>query len=82
MHFINTLAILVSAVGTAAQFTNPTSASRLDIGQTIQIQWNTNGLQAPLSISLVPAGTVVRQDIVLQQIAGKLSRGCSYRKNH
>ena len=70
MLLIKVFAVLVGAAGAAAQFTNPTSSSRLDIGQAIQIRWNTNGLQAPLSISLVPGGTVIRQDVVLQQIAG------------
>lgn len=65
--------MLVGAAGAAAQFTNPTSSSNLDIGQAIQIRWKTNGLQAPISISLVPAGTTIRQDVVLQQIAGMSS---------
>lgn len=70
VYLTRTFAIVASAAGAAAQFTNPTSSSNLNIGQAIQIQWNTDGLQAPLSISLVPAGTVIQQDIILQQIAG------------
>lgn len=58
------------ASATTAQFIFPDASSSVQINQAIQIRWNTAGLQAPLSINLVPAGTAIRQDIVLQQVAG------------
>lgn len=54
----------------AAQFVFPDASASLQVNKAIQIQWNKTGLQAPLSINLVPADAAIRQDVVLKQIAG------------
>ncbi|KAJ6782850.1 hypothetical protein PWT90_02849 [Aphanocladium album] len=69
MRLHNLWASIAFANAAAAQFIFPDSSTSLQINQAIQIRWNQAGLQAPLSINLVPAGTAIRQDVVLQQVA-------------
>lgn len=70
MRFGSIFAVAASASAAAAQFIFPDAGSSLQVNKAIQIRWNTAGLQAPISINLVPAGTAIRQDVVLQQVAG------------
>ncbi|KAM3566089.1 hypothetical protein ARSEF4850_000914 [Beauveria asiatica] len=70
MRYHNLLAAGIAfASAAAAQFIFPESSSNLQVNQAVQIRWNKANLQEPLSINLVPAGQVIRQDIVLQQVA-------------
>ncbi|KGQ08778.1 hypothetical protein BBAD15_g5879 [Beauveria bassiana D1-5] len=70
MRYHNLLAGVIAFTSTAAaQFIFPESSSNLQVNQAVQIRWNKANLQEPLSINLVPAGQVIRQDIVLQQVA-------------
>ncbi|OAA49345.1 hypothetical protein NOR_01268 [Metarhizium rileyi] len=60
---------LATLVGCAwAQFSSPSKGSALEAGKQIDIQWNTAGLEAPISINLVPAG-VAGKTVIAQQIA-------------
>ncbi|OAA79425.1 hypothetical protein LEL_02911 [Akanthomyces lecanii RCEF 1005] len=70
MRFQNLLAGVALASAAAAQFVFPDASASLQVNKAIQIQWNKAGLQAPLSINLVPAGASIRQDVVLKQVAG------------
>ncbi len=70
MRLQTLLAGVAFAGAAAAQFVFPDASASVQVNKAIQIQWNKAGLQAPLSINLVPAGTAIRQDIVLQQVAG------------
>ncbi|PMB73074.1 hypothetical protein BM221_000492 [Beauveria bassiana] len=70
MRYHNLLAgVIAFTSAAAAQFIFPESSSNLQVNQAVQIRWNKANLQEPLSINLVPAGQVIRQDIVLQQVA-------------
>ncbi|KAM3434640.1 hypothetical protein MY4824_005319 [Beauveria thailandica] len=70
MRYHNLLAAGIAfASAAAAQFIFPESSSNLQVNQAVQIRWNKANLQEPLSINLVPAGQVIRQDVVLQQVA-------------
>ncbi|KAM3514423.1 hypothetical protein MY11210_001977 [Beauveria gryllotalpidicola] len=71
MRYQNLLAggIIAFASAAAAQFIFPESSSSLQVNQAVQIRWEKANLQEPLSINLVPADNVIRQDIVLQQVA-------------
>ncbi|OAA64828.1 hypothetical protein ISF_04238 [Cordyceps fumosorosea ARSEF 2679] len=73
MRFQQLWAGVAFASATAAQFIFPDSSSSVTVNKAIQIQWNKSGLQAPISINLVPAGTTIRQDIVLKQVAGNVA---------
>lgn len=70
MRFQNLLAGVALASAATAQFVFPDASASLQVNKAIQIQWNKAGLQAPLSINLVPAGAAIRQDVVLKQVAG------------
>ncbi|XWW92922.1 hypothetical protein V2A60_000849 [Cordyceps javanica] len=69
MRFEALLAGIALAGATAAQFIFPNSSSSLQLNQAVQLQWSRTGLQAPISINLVPAGNGIRDDIVLKQVA-------------
>ncbi|OAR03070.1 hypothetical protein LLEC1_05275 [Akanthomyces lecanii] len=69
MRFQNLFAGVAFASATAAQFVFPDASASLQVNKAIQIQWNKDGLQAPLSINLVPADAAIRQDVVLKQVA-------------
>lgn len=50
-------AVALAGAGLAAgQFVFPTGSTRLNAREQCTIRWNTDGLQAPLSINLVPGG--------------------------
>lgn len=61
--------IVLLATSATAQFSSPSKSSSLEVGKQIDIKWNTEGLQAPISINLVPGG-VAGQTVIAQQVAG------------
>lgn len=69
MRFQTLWAGVALAGAATAQFLFPNSSASLQLNRAIQIQWSKSGLQAPISINLVPAGAAIRQDVVLQQVA-------------
>lgn len=73
LHFL--VGIAATSVATA-QFIFPDASSSLRLKTAIEIQWNTAALQPPLAINLVPAGSTIRQDIIIQQIGGMYLHIC------
>lgn len=70
MRLAKSCALVACAGLASAQFLNPAGGSVIEVGQKIDIKWNQAGLQAPLSISLIPGGTVIQESIVIQKVAG------------
>jgi hypothetical protein len=73
MHFTKTLAVLFGAALCEAQFSSPRGGDVLQINKEIQIQWRTQGLQAPININLVPSD-VTDLTVIAEQIAGRWLR--------
>jgi len=61
------IALLLSAALSSAEFRSPNRGENLAVNEAFTIEWETDGLTAPLSINLVPAGP--GDFVVAQQIA-------------
>jgi hypothetical protein len=62
------IALLLSAALSSAEFRSPSQGDNLQINEAFNIEWDTEGLQEPLTINLVPAGP---GDFVVAQQVGR-----------
>ncbi|TDZ73276.1 hypothetical protein CTRI78_v001288 [Colletotrichum trifolii] len=68
MRFTESLALLLGLAFVEAQFTKPLAGDVFQVGQPIQIEWETAGLKAPINLNLVPGG-VADRSVVAEKIA-------------
>lgn len=64
-------ALVACASLVSGQFVNPSKKTVVEVGKSIDIKWERAGLVAPLSISLIPGGTIIQESIIIQRVAGK-----------
>ncbi|TEA16239.1 hypothetical protein C8034_v001862 [Colletotrichum sidae] len=68
MRFTESLALLLGFAFVEAKFTKPLAGDVFQVGQPIQIEWETAGLKAPINLDLVPGG-VADRSVVAEKIA-------------
>lgn len=67
-------ALVACASLVSGQFVNPSKKTVVEVGKPIDIKWEQAGLVAPLSISLIPGGTIIQESIIIQRVAGKFMK--------